>query len=162
MNALMPRAAQLRSRRWWVLVGALAAATFIAALGSYAVALTDLMISPMLLTPGVGTAVLVRWGRSLWPGFVVGDLAGQLVMRDRTWTLVVLTVAIHLAIVLLGTTWLQRSRPGVGSLPDVLRFAGIATVLSSIAATFSVLAVMAIASLQCPVNVLGQRQTVQT
>jgi hypothetical protein len=126
-----------------VLTSALAVATLFAALGSYAIALTDLMISPMLLTPGIGTAVLVRWGRSLWPGFVVGDLAGQLIMRDRAWTLILLSTAIHLGIVLLGTAWVNRSKSGVGSLPDVLRFAGIATVLSLVAATFSVLAVMA-------------------
>jgi drug/metabolite transporter (DMT)-like permease len=143
MDQILPRAAQLKSPQWWVLVGALAAATFLAALGSYAIALTNLMISPMLLTPGIGTAVLVRWGRSLWPGFVVGDLAGQLLIREHAWTLILLSTAIHLMIVLLGTTWVRRSKTGVGNLADVLRYAGITTVLSVAAAAFSLIAVLA-------------------
>ena len=61
-------------------------ATFFAALGSYAITLTDLMISPMLLTPGIGTALIMRWSYSICPGFLAGDLIGQLMVRARAWT----------------------------------------------------------------------------
>lgn len=142
MNSLVPRVAQLTSRRWWALAVAIAAITGLAAVASYAIALTDLMISPMLLTPGIGTAALMRWGRSLWPGFVVGDVVGQVIVRDDYVSLIVLSTIIHAAIVLVGATWMRRRRVGVEDLGGVLRFAGIATVLSLAAAVMSVIAVL--------------------
>lgn len=141
MNAIIPRAPQLTSPRWWALAGVLAGITMLASLASYAIALTDLMISPMLLTPGIGTAALMRWGRSLWPGFLVGDLVGQVVIRDHYISLIVLSSAIHLIIILLGATWMRRRRVGVEDLGGVLRFAGISAALSVAAAVLTVIAV---------------------
>jgi hypothetical protein len=86
MPSVLPRSVDLRSGRWWTLVTLLAVATFFAAIGSYAITLTDLMISPMLLTPGIGTALIMRWSYSICPGFLAGDLIGQLMVRARAWT----------------------------------------------------------------------------
>ncbi|MEI7794612.1 MAG: hypothetical protein WCI83_08215 [Thermoleophilia bacterium] len=86
MPSILPRSVDLRSGRWWTLVTLLAVATFFAAIGSYAITLTDLMISPMLLAPGIGTALIMRWGYSIWPGLLAGDLIGQLMVRARAWT----------------------------------------------------------------------------
>ena len=58
MPSILPRSVHLRSGRWWTLGTVLAVATFFAALRSYAITLTDMMISPMLLSPGIGTALL--------------------------------------------------------------------------------------------------------
>lgn len=142
MNALIPRVAQLRSRRWWTLAAAIAVVTLLASIASFAIALTDLMISPMLLTPGIGTAILMRFGRSLWPGFAVGDLIGQVIVRDHYITLIIVSTIIHVVIVLAGATWMHRRRVGVEGLAGVLRFAGIATVLSVAAAALSLIAVL--------------------
>ncbi len=141
MDALLPRPALLRSSRWWALAGILIVATMLATLGSYAIALTDLDISPMLLAPGIGTAVLLGWGRSLWPAFVVGDLAGQLVLRDQALSLILLTGVVQLFIVVVGATWMQRRRPALGDLGGVLRYVGTALVLSVAAALSSLVAI---------------------
>lgn len=139
MPSILPRSVDLRSGRWWTLVTVLAVATFFAAIGSYAITLTDLMISPMLLTPGVGTALLLRWGYSIWPGFLAGDLIGQLMVRDRPWTHIVVIAIVRLVIVIAGAAWMRRARVGFHSLSGTMRYAGISTTLALIAGSLTIL-----------------------
>jgi integral membrane sensor domain MASE1 len=48
-------------------------ATFIATVLSFTVSITEISISPIQLVPGVGMALLWRWGLSLWPAIVGGN-----------------------------------------------------------------------------------------
>jgi len=125
--------ALLRSPTWWVLATAFAIAAFLAAMASFGIGITALAISPMLLVPGLGTALVMRWGRSPLLGFVVGDLAGQFVIEQRTWSLIIITVALHIVIIVAGAAWMQRSDVGLQSLAAILRFTRIAFALTLIA-----------------------------
>lgn len=130
MNGLLPSPTLVRSRAWLFPALLLAAATVAASIASYEIALTELAISPMLLTPGVGTAVLDRWGRSLWPAFAAGDAIGQFIIRDRGWSLILLSVVVHVLLVLIGATWLQRATCRLRDLGSSARYAGISVVLA--------------------------------
>lgn len=105
-------------------------ASIAGSIGSYEIALTDLAISPMLLTPGIGTAVLTRWGRSLWPAFLAGDAIGQFIVHERTGTIILLSLIVHLAVVIVGATWLQRSRCWLRDLGSCARYVGISVALA--------------------------------
>lgn len=130
MNGLIPRGHLLASRPWLVPAGVVAIIAFVATLLSYAVALTALEVSPILLVPGFGSVMLARFGRSLWPGVVLGDAIGQVVMHDRALVLVAATVAIHALACIACATWIQRTRAGIGDLGRTMRYLGIAAAVS--------------------------------
>lgn len=115
-------------------VFALAVASFLAVLGSYAVALTALMISPMLLAPAIAAVAMLRWGRSLWPGLVAGDLVGQVMKNERALWLLLATVVLHLAVALVATTWMRHSHLEDADLGAVLRYVRILMVVAVVAA----------------------------
>lgn len=142
MNALLPSPTLMRSRAWLLAALLLAATTVAASIVSYEIALTELAISPMLLTPGIGTAVLNRWGRSLWPAFAAGDVIGQFIIRDRGWSLILLSVVVHLIVVLIGATWLQRTVCRLRDLGSNARYVGISVVLSLVGAGGTMLLVL--------------------
>ena len=133
MNALAPSRAVLASRRWWIAAVAVAIGVLAASMLSFAVALTALEISPILLVPGVASALLARLGRSLWPAVAAGDVIGQLIMDDRSVPLVALSVIIHVVACLLCATWLQRARCWAQDLAQATRYAAIAAAISVIA-----------------------------
>lgn len=120
----------LASARWWAHFAAVAAVALGATLLSYTLSLAALQVSPFLLLPGVGSALLARLGRSLWPAIVVGDFMGQVALHDRGVALVAASVAIHALSCLLGGTLLQRTGCWLRDLGQVLRFAGIAAAIS--------------------------------
>ena len=122
--------ALIRSPHWWVLTAACAATAFLAALGSYAIGITGLLITPMLLLPGLGTALVLRWGWSPLVGFAVGDFVGQLAIRGRAWPFIALTVLLHLLVIAVGAVWMRRREVGLGSLAAIVRFAVVALGMS--------------------------------
>jgi drug/metabolite transporter (DMT)-like permease len=144
MNGLLPARPSLGDRRWWGTAGAIGLVALIAALLSYAIALTDLGITPILLVPGVGVALLTRFGRSFWPAVAIGDALGQWIMSERSLSLVLVSVAIHAAVCVLGASWLQRGNGGwLRDLASSMRFAGVAAVISiagGVAATVATVA----------------------
>ncbi len=130
VNALVPSRGTLASPTWWSHSGAVALIALCATVVSYGIALSDLQISLLLLLPGVGSALLARLGRSLWPALIVGDLVGQVIATDRTLQLTTVSVAIHALACLLGATLLQRSDCWLRDMRQALRFIGIVTVIS--------------------------------
>ncbi len=130
MNALLPRRADVASPRWWASLGLIAVAMLCATLLSYAVILTALKVSPLLLVPGVGSALLARFGRAFWPAIAVGDVVGQVIMQDRPLGIVTLSVLVHVVACLACATWLQRSGCWLRDLGQATRFAGISAVVS--------------------------------
>lgn len=137
MNGLIPRGHLLTSRRWLVAVGLVAVITFLVTLLSYAVALTALEVSPIMLVPGFGSVMLARFGRSLWPGVVAGDAIGQVVIHDRAMVLVAATVVIHVLACIACATWIQRTGAGIGDLGRTTRFLGISAAVSIAGAAVS-------------------------
>ena len=132
MNALVPSRAMLATSGWWAAAAAVALVMFGAALLSYAVALTALIIYPLLMVPGVGSAMLARFGRSLWPALIVGDAAGQALMHGRGPAILLVSLVAHAAICVLAATWLQRARCWMQDLGQATRFIGIAAAVSVI------------------------------
>ena len=130
MNALLPRRADVASPRWWASLGLIAVAMLGATLLSYTVVLTALEVSPLLLVPGVGSALLARFGRSFWPAVAVGDAVGQVIMHDRPLGIVALSVLVHVVACAACATWLQRSGCWLRNLGQAIRFAGISAVIS--------------------------------
>lgn len=132
MNRLLPSPGLLRDRSWWLATAAVALGALAAAMLSYAIALTELSITPILLVPGVGAVLLARWGRALWPGLAAGDALGQAVMHQRTVSLLVLSVALHVVVSLVGATWIRRAGVRLHDLASTARFIGIAAAISAI------------------------------
>ena len=130
MNGLVPSRAVLATRAWWLTAAGVALVALVATLLSYSVALTALQVSPILLLPGVGSALLARVGRSLWPAVILGDAVGQVVMHDRSGVLVAATVVVHAAVILACATWLQRAGCWLQDLGQGVRFAAIAAAVS--------------------------------
>ncbi len=123
--------APLADRHWWPTAGVIALVTFVAALLSYAVDLTDVGITPILLVPGVGVALLTRFGRVYWPGVAVGDALGQWAMDERSLPLLLTSVAIHAVVCVAGASWLRRESGGwFRDLASSARFTGISVAIS--------------------------------
>ena len=95
MNALLPGRAYVASPRWWTSLGLIAVAMLGATLLPHKVVLTALEISPLLLVPGVGSALLAGFGRCFWPAVAMGDAVGQVIMHDRPLGIVALSVLVH-------------------------------------------------------------------
>lgn len=136
-NALLPRA--VPQARWCSTGAMLAVAVVIATWASSTVALPVTNISPVFLPLGIGVAVLARWGRLLWPAFVIGDVVGQLVAGERLPTWIVLSVACHLATVLVGATLIQRHRAWIDDLGSTARYLAITAGLAVAAAVAGVI-----------------------
>jgi len=130
VNALLPRRANIASPHWWALLALIAVAMLGATLLSYTVVLTALEVSPLLLVPGIGSALLARFGRAFWPAIAVGDTVGQVIMHDRPLLIVAMSVLIHVAACLACATWLQRATCWLRDLAQATRFAGISAVIS--------------------------------
>ncbi|MFM9017999.1 MAG: EamA family transporter [Actinomycetota bacterium] len=130
MNRLVPSRATLASRAWWGMAALVAAAALAATLLSYSVKLTALEVSPLVLVLGIASAMLARFGRSLWPAVLVGDAIGHVVMHDRSAALVAVTATIHALLAIACATWLQRTSCWIRDLGQSLRFVGIAIVIS--------------------------------
>lgn len=124
-------------RHWWLATGLVSIVILVATMLSYAVALTALEVSPILLVPGFGSVILARFGRSLWPGIVVGDAVGQLLMHDRALPLVIASVTIHVLACLACAAWLRRAGAGLRDLGTTGRYLGISAVVSLIGAAIS-------------------------
>lgn len=135
MNALLSRRDTLATRRWWWLAAAIAVVMLVATLLSFRVTLIALEVSPILLVPGVGSALLARFGRSLWPAVALGDVVGQMVGAERSVLLVAIATVVHTAACLACATWLQHACPQLGSLAAVTRFGGISAAVSIVGAT---------------------------
>ena len=138
MNALVPSRTMLSSAAWWARFVAVAVVAVGATVVSYGLSLTDMQISILLLLPGVGSALLARIGRSLWPALVAGDLLGQVLVAHRGVALLLGSVAVHAVACLLGATLLQRTNCWLRDLAQTLRFAGIAALISIAAGVFTV------------------------
>ncbi len=144
MNGRAAAHRPLGDRRWWGIAGAIALVALVAALLSYAIALTDLGITPILLVPGVGVALLARFGRSFWPGVAIGDALGQWAMDERSLLLVLTSVAIHAVVCVLGAAWLRRGSGGwLRDLASSMRFAGISVAISIIGGAAAAVALLA-------------------
>ncbi len=152
-NALLPRAVPPASR--WLVGAVLAAAVVIATWASSTVALPVTNISPVFLPLGVGVAVLARRGRALWPAFVIGDVIGQLVAGERLPTWIVLSVACHLATVLIGATLIQRHRAWIDDLGSTARYLAIAAGLAVAAAVAGIIGLQLHGFLAGPEDALG-------
>lgn len=120
MNRLVPSRATLASRAWWITAALVAAAALGATLLSYSVKLTALEVSPLLLVLGIASAMLARFGRSLWPAVLVGDAIGQVVMQDRSAALVAATATIQALLAIACATWLQRTNCWIRDLGQEL------------------------------------------
>ena len=106
---------------------------------SSAVSVTDAPVSPIYLSLGIGVAALARWGRSLWPAFVVGDAVGLTVTLDRSPAVAALSLILHVATLLVGA-WLVRSRRAwLEDVGGAARYIGIAGGLSVLGATTGLL-----------------------
>lgn len=143
MNTLIPRRALLTSRRWWLVLGITCAVILVATTLSYTVALTALEVSPILLVPGVGAALLARFGRSLWPAVVIGDAIGQAILHDRPLWVMALTALIHVVACVAAATWLQHTGCWLRTLASSATFAGIAVIVSIVSASLTALALAA-------------------
>ena len=152
-NALLPRA--VPPARWWLVGAMLAAAVVVATWASSTVALPVTNISPVFLPLGIGVAVLARRGRALWPAFVIGDVIGQLVAGERLPTWIVLSVACHLATVLIGATLIQRHRAWIDDLGSTARYLAIAAGLAVAAAVAGIIGLQLHGFLAGPENALG-------
>jgi drug/metabolite transporter (DMT)-like permease len=130
VNALLPPRALLATREWWMAAALVAPVALVATLLSFAVALTAIEVSPILLLPGIASATLARFGRSLWPAAAAGDAIGQVVAADRQAILVLGAVVLQSAISLIGATWLQRADCWLRDLAQATRFTVIAGVMS--------------------------------
>ncbi len=130
MNGLVPSRAVLSTRTWW----ASAAAVAVVALGmtvlSYSVDPTDLEVSPILLLPGIASALLARFGRSLWPALLMGGAAGHVMLGERSALLVAATVIIQSVVAVACATWIQRAGCWLQDLGQVARFCWIAAAVS--------------------------------
>ncbi len=131
MTSLLPRREVLASPPWWLRLVGTTAAALVATLLSYAVHLTDIAISPLLLVPGVGMGLLWRWGLSLWPGIVLGDMLGQWFVHDRTLTLVVVSAVIHLVAAVAAAAWARRVDARPRNLVTTAHFTGIVLAVSA-------------------------------
>jgi len=120
VNRLVPSRATLASRAWWITAALVAAAALGATLLSYSVKLTALEVSPLLLVLGIASAMLARFGRSLWPAVLVGDAIGQVVMQDRSAALVAATATIQALLAIACATWLQRTNCWIRDLGQEL------------------------------------------
>ena len=136
-NTLLPRT--VPQARWCLTGAMLAVAVVIATWASSTVALPVTNISPVFLPLGIGVAVLARWGRLLWPAFVIGDVIGQLVAGERLPTWIVLSVACHLVTVLVGATLIQRHRAWIDDLGSTARYLAITAGLAVAAAVAGVI-----------------------
>ena len=120
MNALLPRSA--RTLHWWLIGVVLVVLVVCATWASSTVALPVTNISPVFLPLAVAVSVLARWGRSLWPAAVVGDILGQLVAGERLPSWIVLSVICHLTTVLFGATLIQRQHAWLDDLGSTARY----------------------------------------
>ena len=152
-NALLQRSAP--SVRGWLVGAAFMAATVLATWASSTVALPVTNISPVFLPLAVGVAVLARRGRALWPAFVVGDIVGQFVAGERLPTWIALSVACHLATVLIGATLIQRHRAWVDDLASTARYLVIAAALAVAAAVAGIIGLALHGFLSGPADALG-------
>ena len=137
------------------LMGGEQAATVLATWASSTVALPVTNISPVFLPLAVGVAVLARRGRALWPAFVVGDIVGQFVAGERLLTWIALSVACHLATVLIGATLIQRHRAWVDDLASTARYLAIAAALAVAAAVAGIIGLALHGFLAGPADALG-------
>lgn len=124
-------------RPWWPAVGVVTVIILAVTLLSYAVALTALEVSPILLVPGFGSAILARYGYSLWPGIAAGDAIGQVLMHDRSVALVIASVAIHSLACVACAMWIRRAGAGLGNLGTTTRYLGISAAVSLAGAALS-------------------------
>jgi drug/metabolite transporter (DMT)-like permease/integral membrane sensor domain MASE1 len=127
-DALNPRS--LRRRQWWLAASALAVVVTLGALLSSVVGVVGTAVSPIYLPLGIGVAVLARGGRSLWPGFVVGDAVGLLLTVDRSLPMIALSVVMHATILLVGAWLIRRERAWLEDLGGAVRFVALALGLS--------------------------------
>ncbi len=121
-------------RGWWLAASLLTVAVTIASLAAYAVALPAPPVSPIYLPLGIGVAVLARWGRSLWPAFVLGDGVGQLLAGDRPVRLIALSLLPHVVTLLLGAYLVRRREAWLRDLPSAVRYLAISVALSCLGA----------------------------
>jgi len=120
-NALNPLPA-CRHARWWSGAALLAVAVALGGIASSAVAVHGTPVSPIYLPLGIGVASLAVWGRSLWPGFMVGDAVALVLGDDRALWLVAVSMALHLGVLLLGATLLQRRSAWIVDLGSAARY----------------------------------------
>lgn len=134
MDAVFPDALNplpsLRGRRWWLAVSLLAVGVTLGALLSSVVGVVGTAVSPIYLPLGIGVAVLARAGRSLWPGFVVGDAVGLLLTVDRSLPMIVLSVVLHATVLLVGAWLIRRERAWLEDLGGAVRFVALAIALA--------------------------------
>ena len=152
-NALLPRG--MPAPRDWLAGALLMAAVVLATWASSTVALPVTNISPVFLPLAVGVAVLARRGRALWPAFVVGDIVGQLVAGERLPTWIALSVACHLATVLIGATLIQRHRAWLDDLGSTARYLAITAGLAVAAAIAGIIGLELHGFLAGPEDALG-------
>lgn len=125
------------ARHWWLAAGLVTVVILLVTMLSYAVALTALDVSPILLVPGFGSVILARFGRSLWPAIVVGDAIGQVLMHDRPLPFMMASVAIHAVACLACATWIRRTGAGLRDLGTTMRYLGISAAISLAGAALS-------------------------
>ncbi len=128
-NALNPGPA-IRRGSWWPAAAGLALAVAGGGIISSSVAVPGTPVSPIYLPLGLGVAVLAIGGRSLWPGFLLGDLVALIAADDRGLALVGVSAALHLVTLLVGATLVQRSSAWIVDLPSAARYLGITIGLS--------------------------------
>jgi drug/metabolite transporter (DMT)-like permease len=113
-------------------------ATFVATVLSFTVSITEISISPIQLVPGVGMALLWRWGLSLWPAIVVGDVLGQWQMHDRPWHLIAVTMTLHVGAAIGAAAIARRVDCRPRDLTTTVRFTGIAFAVSTVTAVATI------------------------
>ncbi|MGI9187571.1 MAG: MASE1 domain-containing protein [Gaiellales bacterium] len=124
----------LRSPAWWCVAVPFGIAIVVAHQISAQVTLPQPETSPIFLPLGLGVAVLVVWGRSLWPAFALADLVGQLLIGDRPAWLLLLATALHVTTVIVGATLIPRWRALPHSLQGSARYLATVAVLSVLGA----------------------------
>lgn len=128
-NALNPLS-ELRRGRWWVFAALLAVVVACGGIVSSTVAVYATPVSPIYLPLGIGVASLAIWGRSLWPGFVVGDAIALLAVEDRALWIVAVSLGLHLVTLLVGATLVRSQRAWIADLGSAARYLVIAVGLA--------------------------------
>lgn len=119
------------TRAWWWHAVVMLAAGFGATAASFALSVTDMSLAPILLVPATGMALMWHWGLSLWPALASGDLLGQWLVHDRSPTLIVVTMAVHVGAAVAAAAWARRVDCRPHDLGSTTRFTGIVVAVSA-------------------------------
>ena len=120
-NALNP-VPVLRRGRWWCAVALLALVVAAGGIVSSTVSVHGTPVSPIYIPLGLGVASLAVWGRSLWPGFLLGDLIALVAADDRALWVVAISAVLHLVTLVLGATLVQRRAAWIEDLGSAARY----------------------------------------